>query len=188
MLRGAWNAQTVPQAYGGPWSALWLPAVIVALTAYFLLARPRHRWPGLGVAAVAGLVIAALGVTVPGRDLLRSLITAWPGFAVLRDAQQYVAPLALAESVGFGLAVTAALNPGPFGRKSLKPERPSPARTPASPSEHLARAGAPGAASARPAPADAPGTAPERPIRADPAGTIIAVLALLVPVLLLPGL
>src|ERR1700722_16035273 len=61
MLGGAWNAQTVPQAYGGPWSALWLAAVIVALTAYLLLARPRHRWPGLGVAAVIGLGIAALG-------------------------------------------------------------------------------------------------------------------------------
>jgi hypothetical protein len=188
MLGGAWNAQTVPQAYGGPWSALWLAAVIVALTAYLLLARPQHRWPGLGVAVVAGLVIAALGVTAPGRDLLRSMIAAWPGFAVLRDAQQFVAPLALAESLGFGLAVTAVLNPGPFGRKSLKPERPFPAHTPASPSEHLARAGAPGTASGRPAPADAPGTASKRPIRADPAGTIIAVLALLVPVLLLPGL
>jgi hypothetical protein len=201
MLGGAWNAQTVPQAYGGPWSALWLAAVIVALIAYLLLARPQHRWPGLGVAAVAGLVIAALGVTAPGRDLLRSLITAWPGFAVLRDAQQFVAPLALAESIGFGLAVTAALNPGPFGRKGLKPEQRVSAHTTASPSERPARAlppgtaserriraGTPGTAFGRPAPAYAPGTASERPIRADPAGTIIAVLALLVPVLLLPGL
>src|SRR3984957_12718117 len=175
MLGGAWNAQTVPQAYGGPWSALWLAAVIVALTAYLLLARPRHRWPGLGVAAVIGLVIAALGVTAPGRDLLRSMIAAWPGFAVLRDAQQFVAPLALAESVGFGLAVTAALNPGPFGRKSLKPERPFPAHPPASPSDHLARGGP-------------PGTASERPIPANPAGTLLGVLALVTPVLLLPGL
>ena len=39
MLGGAWNAQTVPTAYGGPWSALWLAAVIVALAAYLLLAR-----------------------------------------------------------------------------------------------------------------------------------------------------
>ena len=86
MLGGAWNAQTVPRAYGGPWSVLWLAAVIVALAAYVLIARPRRRWPGLGLAAVAGLVIAAAGVTTPGRDVLRSLIAAWPGFAVLRDA------------------------------------------------------------------------------------------------------
>ena len=129
MLGGAWNAQTVPEAYGGPWSALWLAAVIVALAAYLLLARSQRRWPGLGVAAAAGLVIAALSVTALGRDLLRSLIAAWPGFAVLRDAQQFIAPLALLESVGFGLAVTRALSPGPFGRKGLIPEPEVPANT-----------------------------------------------------------
>jgi hypothetical protein len=190
MLGGAWNAQTVPKAYGGPWSALWLAAVIVALAAYLLLARldapaggsgpaaaggkaspaaaggkaspaaaggkatrvvppGQHRWPGLGVAAVAGLAIAGLGVTAAGRDLLRSMITAWPGFAVLRDAQQFVAPLALAEAAGFGLAVAWALNPGPFGRKRVEPGR---------------------------------------PVRADAAGTMLAIFAVLAPVLLLPGL
>ena len=35
---------------------------------------------------MAWLVIACLGVTASGRDLLRSMISAWPGFAVLRDA------------------------------------------------------------------------------------------------------
>ena len=30
---------------------------------------------------------------------------AWPGAAVLRDGQQFVAPLALAEAAGFGVAV-----------------------------------------------------------------------------------
>jgi hypothetical protein len=122
MLGGAWNAQTVPEAYGGAWSALWLAVVIVALAGYLLIARPSRRWPGLGVAAVAGLVIAGLGVTAAGRDLLRLMISAWPGFAVLRDAQQFVAPLALAGAAGFGLAVAAAMNPGPFGRKGR--ERP----------------------------------------------------------------
>ena len=121
MLGGAWNAQTVPTAYGGPWSALWLAAVIVALATYLLLARTQPRWPGLAVAALAGLVLAALGITTPGRDLLRTMIATWPGFAVLRDAQQFIAPLALLESVGFGLAVAAALNPSPSRRKALTP-------------------------------------------------------------------
>ena len=115
MLGGAWNAQTVPKAYGGPWSALWLAVVIVALAAYLLFAARQRRWPGLGVAAVAGLVIAALGVTAPGRDLLRSMIGAWPGFAVLRDAQQFVAPLALAEAAG--------LRPGRRGSPEPRPAR-----------------------------------------------------------------
>jgi len=128
MLGGAWNAQTVPKGYGGAWSALWLAVVVVALAGYLLIARRYHRWPGLGVAAVAGLVIAGLGVTAPGRDLLRSAIVAWPGFAVLRDAQQFVAPLALAEAVGFGLTVTAAMNPRTFGMKGHeRPARTDPA-------------------------------------------------------------
>ena len=141
MLGGNWNAQTVPKAYGGAWSVLWLAVVIVALAGYVLIARREHRWPGLGLAAVAGLMLAALGVTAPGQDLLRSLIAAWPGVAILRDAQQFVAPLALAEAVGFGLAVAAALNPGPLAR-----------------------------------------TAPSHP------GIVLAAIALLAPVLLLPGL
>jgi len=172
MLGGAWNAQTVPRAYGGPWSALWLAVVLVALAGYLLLARRQHlaggpgpaaagakasgvvppgqhRWRGLGLAAVAGLAIAGLGLTAPGRDLLRSMIATWPGFAVLRDAQQFVAPLALAEATGFGLVVTAAMNPVPFGKNWAE-------RT--------------------------------RPVRADAAGTMLGVFALLAPVLLLPGL
>jgi hypothetical protein len=132
MLGGAWNAQTVPKAYGGAWSILWLAAVIVALAGYVLVARPQRRWPGLGLAAVAGLVLAALGVTAAGRDLLRSIISAWPGFAVLRDAQQFVAPLALAEAVGFGLAVAAVLNPVPAVPKTELPVRAdTPATAPA---------------------------------------------------------
>jgi hypothetical protein len=167
MLGGAWNAQTIPKAYGGAWSALWLAVVIVALAGYLLIARGhafpfghalprghalppgRHRWPGLGVAAVAGLVIACLGVTAAGRDLLRSAISAWPGFAVLRDAQQFVAPLALAEAVGFALAVAAAMNPRTFRAK--RGER-------------------------------------ARPAGLDAAGMTLGILAILAPVLLLPGL
>ena len=190
MLGGAWNAQTVPQAYGGPWSALWLAAVIVALAAYLLLARSQHRWPGLGVAAMAGLVIATLGVSAPGRDLLRSLIAAWPGFAVLRDAQQFIAPLALLESAGFGLAVAAALNPSPFRRKALEPERPALAHlaATASASDRPVLASPAGTASDRPLRADPAGTASDRRAHPHPAGTLLGVLALLVPVLLLPGL
>jgi hypothetical protein len=149
MLGGAWNAQTVPKGYGGGWSALWLAVVLVALAGYVLLGRRKRRWPGLGPAAGVGLVIACLGVTAAGRDLLRSMIGAWPGFAVLRDAQQFVAPLALALAMGFGLAVARAMNPGPFGTKSFSAER----------------------------------------VRGfDAAGTIYGVVAILAPLLLLPGL
>ena len=175
MLGGAWNAQTVPQAYGGPWSALWLATVTVALAAYLLLTRTHPRWPGLGTAATVGLLIAAAGITAPGRDLLRSLIAAVPRLAILRDAQQFVAPLALLESLGLGLAVTAALNPVP-SKKSPDPEQPrprSPVRNPIRPP---------------PARRPRPGTAFELPGPRGPRRNPARVLALLAPVVLLPGL
>ena len=150
MLGGIWNAQTVPKGYGGAWSALWLVVAIVALAGYLAGAWPSRRWPGLGVAALAGLLIGCIGVTAAGRDLLRSVTDAWPGAGVLRDAQQFVAPLALAEAVGFGVAVAWAMKPR---GKPGDPDRPN---------------------------ADRPS--------ADRPGVALGVLALLAPVLLLPGL
>ena len=145
MLGGEWNAQTVPKAYGGAWSALWLVVVIVALAGYLASAR-QHRWPGLGIAATAGLLIACIGVTAAGRDLLRSVTSAWPGAAVLRDGQQFVAPLALAEAAGFGVVVAWAMKPRPVRDKRAR------------------RSGRTGS------------------------GVALGVLAVLAPVLLLPGL
>jgi len=69
----------------------------------------RGRWPGLGAGAVVGLLLALLGTFAAGQDLLRAMIGVWPGFAVLRDGQQFVAPLALAESVGLGLVTARVL-------------------------------------------------------------------------------
>jgi hypothetical protein len=106
-LGGAWNAQTVPAGYGGAGSVLWLCLAVTALGGFLLLGR--GRWPGLGVGAAAGLVLAFLGAFAPGQDLLRSMITFWPGFAVLRDGQQFVAPLALAEAAGVGLVAARVL-------------------------------------------------------------------------------
>jgi hypothetical protein len=111
LLGGIWNAQTVPAGYGGGWSALWLVLVVTAAAGYVVFGVRQRRWPGLGLAAVAGLVIASIGVTAPGRELLRAAIGLWPGFAVLWDGQQYVAPLALAEALGAGLVVAWAANP-----------------------------------------------------------------------------
>ena len=145
MLGGEWNAQTVPKAYGGAWSALWLVLVIVALTGYLVSAR-QHRWPGLGIAATAGLLIACIGVTAVGRDLLRSVTSAFPGAAVLRDGQQFVAPLALAEAAGFGVVVAWAMKPRPFGTK----DQDRPAGWPSARGPRGPRASGAGAAAARP--------------------------------------
>jgi hypothetical protein len=123
MLGGMWNAQAVPAGYGGWWSVLWLALVLAAAAGYVAFGLRRHRWPGLGGAAAAGLVIASLGVTAPGRDMLRSLSGSWPGFAVLRDGQQFIAPLALAEALGAGLLVSWAARPrmSPAGQEDGSP-------------------------------------------------------------------
>jgi hypothetical protein len=163
MLGGTWNATTVPKAYGGPSSAVWLVVVLAGSAGYALLGQrrwlpnhgPRSQWLGLAVGAVAGLLIASIGVTAAGRALLRGAIGFWPGFAILRDGQQFIAPLALAEAIGFGLAVSWSMHPGSFGTKKTT-ERPG--------GKHRA-----------PALSDAPGLA-------------LGAFALLAPVLLLPGL
>ncbi len=168
MLGGTWNATTVPKAYGGPSSAVWLAVVLAAAAGYVLLGRrhwppshgppshgPRGPWLGLALGAAAGLLIASIGVTAAGRALLRGAIGFWPGFAIVRDGQQFTAPLALAEAIGFGLAVSWSMHPGSFGMKKTT-ERPG--------GKHRA-----------PALSDAPGLA-------------LGVFALVAPVLLLPGL
>jgi hypothetical protein len=142
MLGGIWNADTVPKAYGGWWSVLWLALVIAALAGFLSQARKQqgNRWAPLGTAAGLGLVIASIGITAPGRALLRNAIGAEPGFAIFRDAQQFVAPLALAEAIGLAAAVAWCLQPG---RIQTRP---------------------------------------------DPAGPLLAAIALVAPILLIPGL
>jgi hypothetical protein len=108
LLSGIWNAQAVPAGYGGVPAVFWLIVVAAAGAGYLLVARPARLSSGLGVAALIGLAVAALGVTSPGRAALRDLISAWAGFAVLRDGQQYVAALALAEAIGLGAGVASA--------------------------------------------------------------------------------
>jgi hypothetical protein len=168
MLGGAWNEQVVPRGYGGAGSAAWLLVVLVAVAGYALLSRRSGACPGLGSAGLAGFAIAAIGITAPSRHVLAHLIAAWPGFAVLRDGQQYVAPLALAEAIGIGL-VTAWIT---IGLPSSTTRDPPAAGRPASDGPDPARAPRPGP----------PGPAARR------ATTALAVMAAIAPVLLLPGL
>jgi hypothetical protein len=117
LLGGIWNAQAVPAGYGGPAAAFSLALMALAAIGYVGAARRRRArpagvrregvCPGAGVAAIAGLCIAALGLTGPTRTALRAAISFWPGFALLRDGQQFVAPLAVAVALGLGAAVAA---------------------------------------------------------------------------------
>jgi hypothetical protein len=147
VLSGIWNEQTVPPGYGGAGSFFWLIVVASAVTCYVVVARRQRGWAGLGLAAVAGFVIATIGAWSPTRTLLRGLVASWPGFAVLRDGQQFVAPLALLEAVGLGVGVAMV----------LAIRRPVPTRT-------------------------------ESGRAREPAAVALAILAMLAPVVLLPGL
>lgn len=116
MLGGIWNAQAVPAGYGGAVSAFWLVVVALAVAGYAGAARPRRICQGSGVAAVIGVCVSGLGLTEVTRAGLRSAIAFWPGFALLRDGQQFVAPLALTLALGLGAGaaalITAANAPG----------------------------------------------------------------------------
>ncbi|MQY07043.1 hypothetical protein [Actinomadura macrotermitis] len=106
-LGGIWNGEVVPPGYGTWFGATGL--LLLSLTSMAAFAVAARRADGslraLAVAAVAGLLIASLGVTAPGRDLLRGLVGLWPGFGALRDGQVYIAPLALLQAVGWGCLV-----------------------------------------------------------------------------------
>ena len=107
MLGGIWNAQAVPAGYGGAASVCWLAVAGLAAAGYVAAARPRRICPGAGVAAILGLGVAGLGLTAVTRAWLRGAITLWPGFALLRDGQQFIAPLALTLALGLGAGVAA---------------------------------------------------------------------------------
>ncbi|MCP9950445.1 hypothetical protein LUX33_19895 [Actinomadura madurae] len=103
LLGGVWNGETVPRGYGAPVTAtIWLVVVVVALLAYWRWCREPAWRRGLAVAAAIGFAVAALGAVASG--VLEAVIDLWPGFAVLRDGQQYVAPLAVVVAVGLGTA------------------------------------------------------------------------------------
>ncbi len=105
-LGGIWNERVVPPGQG---SWLWLPgfAVVLAIAVLGWRVVPG-RWPrgaaaALLAAAGAGLALA-LAYSVPGlRTLVDLAVEHLPGGGLVRDAQKFVAPLALLEAVGFGV-------------------------------------------------------------------------------------
>ena len=107
-LGGIWNALVVPPGLGS-WA--WWPAFAVVLAIAVLGWRAiLERWPrsaalGLLAAAAAGLAIAA-AYALPGlRGLVDLTVQHVPGGGMIRDAQKFVAPLALVEAIGFGAGV-----------------------------------------------------------------------------------
>lgn len=119
-LGGIWNAYAVPAGYDTlPGAVARLAVALAGIAGFWLALRgggrpgdPQAGDPqtgespygrGLAVAAGIGFAVAALGVSEAGRGVLKWLVGAWGGFAVFRDAQQFVAPLALLVAVGLGV-------------------------------------------------------------------------------------
>jgi hypothetical protein len=121
-LGGIWNALAVPPGVGSwPWLAGFAVVLAVAAAGLPVLLGRRPptaagqpasggAWPpgaaaGLLLAAGIGLLLAA-APAVPGlRNLVELVVTGIPGGGLIRDSQKFVAPLALAEAVCFGLGV-----------------------------------------------------------------------------------
>ncbi|TDB89175.1 hypothetical protein E1264_08990 [Actinomadura sp. KC216] len=102
-LGGVWNGETVPAGYGAPVTAtIWLAVVVGALAAYWKWCREPGWRRGAAAAAVVGFVVAGMGAVAA--PVLEWMVGLWPGFAVFRDGQQYVAPLAVVIAVGLGVA------------------------------------------------------------------------------------
>jgi hypothetical protein len=194
MLGGIWNSQAEPSGYGGAVSVCWLIVVLAAVVGYVLVARRRRIAAGLGVAAAVGLCVASVGTWSVSLGWLKDAILFWPGFALLRDGQQFVAPLALAESIGLAAGVAAVIS---AAQKAAAKGGTAKARSPGATGTRATRPGSAGAArpgsvgpgSAGPGSAG-PGNAGPGSARRGLAGPgiVLGVVALLAPVLLLPGL
>ncbi|NJP89280.1 hypothetical protein HCN51_07440 [Nonomuraea sp. FMUSA5-5] len=102
-LGGIWNRYAVPPGYESVVGAAARLALTLVGVVFFLRSQVPYK-RRLGVAAAIGLGVACAGVSEPGRAAFRWVVgEVWGGFAVFRDAQQYVAPLALVAALGLGL-------------------------------------------------------------------------------------
>ncbi|MGW0801679.1 hypothetical protein [Nonomuraea sp. NPDC002799] len=105
-LGGIWNAHAVPPGYDTLAGTVGRLLLTLAGVLFFLRGEVPYK-KGLAVAAAIGLGIACVGVSEPGREAFKGVIEVWGGFAVFRDAQQFIAPLALVAAVGLGLLTEA---------------------------------------------------------------------------------
>jgi hypothetical protein len=107
-LGGIWNAFAVPPGVGSwPWLGGLVVVLAVAVAGLPALWRrlPAGAAGGLLLAAGLGLLVAAASA-VPGlRSLVDLMVVHVPGGGLVRDAQKFVAPLALVEAAAFGLGV-----------------------------------------------------------------------------------
>jgi hypothetical protein len=121
MLGGIWNADSVPDRYADlPLVVMRILLTLMAFGGVLMLGfgstSPSKR--GLAVLAVPaalGVLVAGATSTPPGRSVMRWLVGEVPAVGAFRDAQQFLAPLAVLEAVGLGVVVA-----GVLGSESLR--------------------------------------------------------------------
>jgi hypothetical protein len=114
-LGGVWNAAVVPGNRGDLLPVIFAFVMLLLSVAGVVLWWRQDRVAGaLVVAATVAVLIGMAGVVAPGAfaDVMANV----PGAGLFRDGQRYLAPLALLESVGFGVAVHALLQHVPLHR------------------------------------------------------------------------
>ena len=131
-LGGIWNSLAVPPGLGSwPWLAGFAVVLAVVITGLPLLPRrlPPGAAGGLLLSAGLGLLLAAAYAIPWWRGLVDLVVAHVPGGGLVRDAQKFVAPLALVEAVAFGLGVERLL-PALAARRD-RPDPGGPSRPPA---------------------------------------------------------
>jgi len=107
-LGGIWNANVVPGNRGDLLPLIFAFVLLVSSVIGVVVWWRRDRLVApLVLAAVVGLLIGLAGVVAPGA--FAQVVAHVPGAGLFRDGQRYLAPLVLLESVGFGVALTVAL-------------------------------------------------------------------------------
>lgn len=131
-LGGIWNSLAVPPGLGSwPWLAGFAVVLAVVITGLPLLPRrlPPGAAGGLLLSAGLGLLLAAAYAIPWWRGLVDLVVAHVPGGGLVRDAQKFVAPLALVEAVAFGLGVERLLPA--LAARWARPDPGGPSRPPA---------------------------------------------------------
>ncbi len=117
-LGGIWNSLVTPPGHGlWAWWPGFAVVLVVAVVGWREILRRWDRGAAIGLLAAAaiGLLLASAYAVPALRGALDFTIAHVPGGGMIRDAQKFVAPLALVEAIGFGAGVErvlALLSPG----------------------------------------------------------------------------
>lgn len=107
-LGGVWNADVVPAVRSDLVPMALSFAILLASVVGVVIWWRRNRVAGaFVVASTVGILIGLAGAVAPG--VVAEAVANVPGAGLFRDGQRYLAPLALLESVGLGVAVAVLL-------------------------------------------------------------------------------